>query len=223
MPIGLETSQATRAYTSFTGADMKVVFHNIVVAELLGLSYTITREIAPIYTCGSADPRSFSKGKRGIAGTMVFQKFDRHALRAIMDKAKYVAKNDDFQSVGWKPVDEISGAADENRLGIRLAVPIYVDQIPPFDVTVTLSNEVGQLSTERIFGVQILNEGNGISIDDLTNETNVTFVCRHVTGLFPAPTISQTTQDLEKANYSPWNNLGTAQFTGPGGVKAGTV
>lgn len=31
--------------------------------ELQGISYNITREIAPIYTCGDADPRSFSRGK----------------------------------------------------------------------------------------------------------------------------------------------------------------
>lgn len=214
--VGLNTSQVTRTYTTFTGADLKAVFHNIVIAELVGISYTITREIAPIYTTGSADPRSFSKGKRGIAGTMVFQKFDRQALRALMDASVYVAKNDDYQSVGWRPINEISGIANDERLGIRLATPIYVDQIPPFDVTITYSNEIGQIATEKLLGVQILNEGNGISIDDLTNETNCTFVCRHVTGLIPRPTISPETQDLERPNYNPWGDLGPSDFEAPG-------
>jgi len=216
MPVGLETSSVTRTYTSFTGADLKAIFHNIVIAELIGISYTITREIAPIYTTGSADPRSFSKGKRGIAGTMVMHNFDRHALRNIMDKSTYVAKNDDFQSVGWKPIDEISGIAGEGRLGVRLANPIYVDQIPPFDITIAYANETGQMATERLMGVQILNEGHGISIDDLTNETNMTFVCRHIQGMIPAETISPSTQDLERPNYSPWRNLGGGAFTAPG-------
>lgn len=214
--VGLNTSQVTRTYTTFTGADLKAVFHNIVIAELVGISYTITREIAPIYTTGSADPRSFSKGKRGIAGTMVFQKFDRQALRALMDASVYVAKNDDYQSVGWRPINEISGIANDERLGIRLATPIYVDQIPPFDVTITYSNEIGQIATEKLLGVQILNEGNGISIDDLTNETNCTFVCRHVTGLIPRPSISPETQDLERPNYNPWADLGPTDFSVPG-------
>ena len=34
----------------------------------------------PIYTFGSADPRSYARGKRGIAGSLVFAQFDRHAL-----------------------------------------------------------------------------------------------------------------------------------------------
>lgn len=214
--IGLDTSQVTRTYTSFTGADLKAVFHNIVIAELVGISYTITREIAPIYTMGNPDPRSFSKGKRGIAGTMVFQKFDRQALRDLMDASIYVAKNDDYQSIGWRPVDEVSGIANSERLGVRLASPIYVDQIPPFDITITYSNEVGQLAWEKLLGVQILNEGNGISIDDLTHETNCTFVCRHVTGMIPRATITPQTQDLERPNYDPWADLTTSDFTPPG-------
>jgi len=214
--VGLQTQQVTRTYTSFTGADLKAVFHNMVIAELVGISYTITREVAPIYTTGSPDPRSFSKGKRGIAGTLVFQKFDRQALRDLMDKSVYVAKNDDFQAIGWRPIDEISGIANDERLGVRLATPIYVDQIPPFDITITYTNETGQLAMERILGVQILNEGNGISIDDLTHETNCTFVCRHVTGMIPRPSISPQTQDLQRPNYNPWEDLAPSDFTPPG-------
>jgi len=214
--VGLQTSQVTRTYTTFTGADLKAVFHNILIGELVGLSYTVTREIAPIYTTGSPDPRSFSKGKRGIAGTLVFQKFDRHALRDLMDKSVYVAKNDDIQSIGHRPIDEISGIANDERLGVRLATPIYVDQIPPFDITITYANETGQLAMERLMGVQILNEGNGISIDDLTNETNCTFVCRHVTSMIPRPMISPQTQDLERPDYNPWRDLSPDNFVAPG-------
>jgi len=188
----------------------------MVIAELVGISYTITREIAPIYTTGSADPRSFSKGKRGIAGTLVFQKFDRQALRDLMDKSSYVAANDDYQSIGWRPVDEISGIANDERLGIRIAAPIYVDQIPPFDITITYANETGQVAWERLLGVQILNEGNGISIDDLTHETNCTFVCRHVTGMTPRQTVSPQTQDLTPGVQNPWRDLAPSDFVPPG-------
>src|SRR5210317_2662343 len=69
-----------RGFNSFSGVDIKGVFHNRVMAELQAISYSITREKAPIYTMGSADPRSFSRGKRGIAGTLIFVMFDRHAL-----------------------------------------------------------------------------------------------------------------------------------------------
>ena len=67
----------TRTYNSFSGVDMVVSFNNKIIGEIQGVSYTVQREKAPVYTMGSADPRSFSRGKRGIAGSMVFMVFDR--------------------------------------------------------------------------------------------------------------------------------------------------
>lgn len=41
-------------------------------AELQAISYAITREKAPIYTMGSADPRAYSRNKRRIAGNLIW-------------------------------------------------------------------------------------------------------------------------------------------------------
>lgn len=68
------------SHTSFSGADLVVNFNNRVIGELQQITYAIAREKAPVYTLGSADPRSFSRGKRGISGTLVFAVFDRDAL-----------------------------------------------------------------------------------------------------------------------------------------------
>ena len=46
-------------------------------------------EKAPLYTLGNANPRSFSRGKRGIAGSMVFTLFDRSALYQIIHDGKH--------------------------------------------------------------------------------------------------------------------------------------
>ena len=77
-------SPFSRSYNSFSGVDIKGVFASKVIAELQAISYSVTREKAPIYTMGSADPRSFSRGKRGIAGTLVFVVFDRHVLLSLL-------------------------------------------------------------------------------------------------------------------------------------------
>lgn len=65
-------------------------------AELQAISYATTREKAPIYTMGSADPRAYSRNKRGIAGNLIWINFDRHALLNLFHKAKgrYVALMD---------------------------------------------------------------------------------------------------------------------------------
>ena len=56
--------------------------------------------------------------------------------------------------------------------------PIYSDEIPPFDITIAMMNEYGQSSDMRIYGVEILNEGMGMSVDDITTEKSCTFVAR---------------------------------------------
>ena len=96
-----------KGYNSFSGVDIKGVFANKVIAELQAISYSITREKAPLYTMGSADPRSFSRGKRGIAGTLIFLVFDRHALISTFGQ-DVEAENAAQQLLFLSDVDDIT-------------------------------------------------------------------------------------------------------------------
>lgn len=60
---------------------------------------SVTREKAPIYTLGSADVRSFSRNKRGIAGSLIWVNFDRHGLLDLVNKMKgqFIANVDDIR------------------------------------------------------------------------------------------------------------------------------
>jgi hypothetical protein len=73
-------------YTTFSGADIVATFGGIEIGALSGITFSVTREKAPIYTMGSPNPRSFSRGKRGIAGSLIFTVFDRPALYTMLDK-----------------------------------------------------------------------------------------------------------------------------------------
>lgn len=73
-------SPTINTLTSFSGADLVVCFANQVVGELQSISWAIQREKAPVFTLGSPDARSFSRGKRGIAGGMSFAVFDQDSL-----------------------------------------------------------------------------------------------------------------------------------------------
>lgn len=54
-----------------------------------------------------------------------------------------------------------------NQVGglAELATPWYSDQILPFDITLAASNGYGAMAGAKILGVEILNEGTGVSID----------------------------------------------------------
>lgn len=191
-------STFTKTYNSFSGVDMVCTFSNKVIGELQGVSYTIQREKAPIYTMGSADPRSFSRGKRGIAGSVVFHVFDRSALLEVMRDRPYIANKYDIPAgfalseieiptieVGTGLLGTLDGSANPGITRITidkvLAKPNYLDQVMPFDITITASNEYGAFAKMQIHGVEILNCGSGMSIDDITTDEACTFVATRIT------------------------------------------
>lgn len=214
-----ETSVFARSYNSFSGVDIKAVFGNQVIAELQAISYSISREKAPIYTMGSADPRSYSRGKRGIAGTLIFIIFDRHPLLSafgayqpeanqrllflsdIDDVRPEADVTKDISSVGLANPEQAAASVQVAETNITavdsdqvIAAPWFVDQIPPFDVTLAAANEYGALAVMRIFGLELLNEGYGVSIDDMVSETQYTYVARTLVGWRPLGNINLTSE-----------------------------
>jgi hypothetical protein len=74
------------------------------------------------------------------------------------------------------PLSEVQGFKEP-------ALPWYSDQVLPFDVTIAAANEYGAAASAKLFGVEILNEGFGTSIDDSVLEQQATFVARSVSPL----------------------------------------
>ena len=199
-----------------TQCNSDVLFHQNDVTEesqAQAINYSVTREKAPIYTMGSADCRSYSRNKRGIAGGLIWINFDRHSLLNLFKKAvgKFVADVDEIRpqyqdpSVGSQAVftsslvrnvgPSIGSTIDQlDNLTVtevggskELASPWYSDQILPFDVTIAGANEYGAMAAAKIFGVEILNEGWGSSIDDAVSEMQATFVARAVEPMQAVP------------------------------------
>lgn len=53
--------------------DIILLQDNIYIGSIINLTYSITREMTPIYTLGSTEPVSFGRGHRDIAGTFVLK------------------------------------------------------------------------------------------------------------------------------------------------------
>ena len=62
-------------------------------------------------------------------------------------------------------------------------LPWFSDQILPFDITIACANEYGAGASAKLFGVEILNEGFGTSIDDTVIEQQATFVAQTIAPL----------------------------------------
>ena len=199
-----------KGYNSFSGVDIKAVFGSTVIGELQAISYSVSREKAPLYTMGSADCRAYSRGKRGIAGTLIFLMFDRHAFLGHFGSVKsgetavddtyrpYLDKDEEEPSTGTStPLSQNTelhseaGTAGSTDLGAtaqagvqtlanaaELKTSWFSDQVLPFDVTLAAANEYGALAIMRIYGCEILNEGYGVSIDDIVSEQQMSYVAR---------------------------------------------
>jgi hypothetical protein len=217
--------------TSFGGADLQVSFGKRVIGELQQISWAVQREKAPVFTLGSPDARSISRGKRGIGGSLVLAVFNRDSLmEEIKLQWKDIAPMRMFTGLGNLTYMEPSpgqwgdntpsvlhgqAAADwyidmaawntlssapkvpENEwtnqqavdAGKQMDLPqgfglmhieniIYIDQLPPVDVTMTFANEYGNAAFQKIYDMDFLNEGSGVSVDTIIMERKVTWIAR---------------------------------------------
>lgn len=213
-----DVDKYTKTYSTFGGSDIVCSFDDVVIGECQAITYSITREKVAVYTLGSAEPRSFSRGKRGIAGNLVFIVFNRDALLSSLGDRKITKYkgNDvvtmlneyDTRFLSMDKWDDYmtnaaldnAGQPDEytNALVNDQAQPIYADELLPFDITISCANEYGQRAVTVIYGVEILNEGVGFSIDSPTSERAYTFVARAVDSMVPVA------GDTENRIWTSW-------------------
>lgn len=213
----------TKLYqSSFSGCDMTAVLGNKIVGTLQAISYTATREKGPIYVMGSADPIAFARGKRAVAGTLIFSTIYENSLLNHFDKGAginvnntkqfYAKRKDikfDYATKNGSLNEDVSamfgfanGRVDTNLTSLTnpaglfnnstngeqgpgaetiLADAWFADQLMPFDVNISAANETGGAMKKTFSGIEILNEGGGVSIDDLVVEEQYTYICRSMT------------------------------------------
>lgn len=226
--LGQITNGLKQTYNSNSGCDIVATLDGTLLGNLNGISFSTTREKAPIYVMGSVDAVSFGRGKRGHAGSLIFTNFDRHALHDLMQghingtdlgqRYWYWRKQTDIPAGGRSKLLATDFESDAlfNSLGIEKAAPNYSDQIPPFTITLTGMNEYGNLSVMHILGVELINEGSGVSIDDIVTETQMTFVARAILGWTPikiaaGATEANLTSDVYNGIIDRLNNLTAVQ------------
>lgn len=170
-PIEFHRQELIRSYvganTSYSGSDI-IASINIpgnkpmVFGELQTISYSIHREKHPVRTLGRINPKGFTYGGRTIAGSMIFTVFDRHVIQNAILKELI---NTDHGSYG------------DLR---QLARIMVADEMPPFDVTISFTNEYGYASRIAIYGITIVDEGQVMSIDDVITENTMTYMARGI-------------------------------------------
>lgn len=189
-----------QSFNSFSGTDLHLLMKGTIIGEAQGVSWTSTREKAPIYTMGSSNPRSFSRGKRGIAGSLVSVLIDRSAILATLqekDELSYVANKYEVRpgfvrsgldsstpqlEVGSVGTTAGNGASTANqvRAAKTLAKAQYLDQLMPISISLIGANEYGSMMSMHILGIEFLNNGSMVSIDNMVTDESATFVATDI-------------------------------------------
>jgi len=124
-----------------------------VLAEVQTLSASTHRDKQAVRACGSVYPKGFTRGPREIAGSLIFTVFNEHVLYEFLE-------------------------ADASDFDSNVYTSALIDQLPPVDILVSFANEYGQTSRMTIYGVEFVNEGQVMSIEDILTENVVNFVAR---------------------------------------------
>jgi hypothetical protein len=126
------------------------------LATIQTLSASTARDKRAVHACGSVYPKGFTRGPRSIAGSCIFTVFNEHVLYDFLE-----AHASDFDA----------------HKGLTSAL---LDQLPPVDFSIAFANEYGAISRMHIYGVEFVNEGQTLSIQDLLTENVVQYVARDI-------------------------------------------
>ena len=132
---------------------LKKRYSSHVLGELQTISYSIHMEKRPVRSIGNVNAKDYVMGPRTIAGSLVFAVFNRHFAKNIM------AEHNNYFSEGQA---------------------FLVDELPPFDVVISLANEYGLRSKLVIYGVRLLNEGQVMSVNDVFTENTYQFMATDI-------------------------------------------
>ncbi len=155
-----EIAVVTRAINSIVESEGNVpASRTKVLGEIQTLSLSDHREKYPVRTLGSVYPRSITRGPRTISGSVVFTTFNQHLMHEFMETSQYRS----------------TGVGDWDRF--RWTTQL-MDQLPPLDISISFANEYGNMSWMAILGVEFVNEGQVMSIEDLFIEGTAQYIAR---------------------------------------------
>jgi hypothetical protein len=170
---------------SFSGADINVVYlipdtgfgnkkSMKISAELQTITISSATSTLPVRRLGESKPKTYTKGARTFAGSMIFA----------------VINQDPFQELFALDVLNFSPSINDGKW--------HVDQMPPFDIIITATNEAGLGGVQVINGVTITNWGVAYSVDDMYTESTYSYIAEYVSPFVANPNYNEFLKIVSK-------------------------
>ena len=170
--------QLNKYYRSFSGTDSLVfiILPNstpVVLGSLSTVSYSLYRDKKPVPIIGQINVGGFTRGTRVYAGTMIFTMINEHWLNELTDQFRW----------------------------IRCAGVQRVDELPLFDLMIVCANEYGATMQMMIYGVDLTEEGQVISVENMFTENTLSFVARDIS--YFDNSITEMNNQRVKSTWTP--------------------
>lgn len=114
------------------------------------ISYSSFREKFAVRGLGRTQAKTYTRGPRTIAGTMVFNVFQEHEFL----KMASLLPDQDLKTHPYS---------------------VMIDQIQPFNLLLLFANEYGAYSAMSLFNIDIASEGQEMSIDQILTHNTMNF------------------------------------------------
>ena len=149
-------------YKSFSGTDTLVFIllpgtRPVVLGSITTLSYSVYRTKQPVINLGRTNVNGVTRGSRIFAGSMIFTLINQHWLNELIYEREAEGPN-------W----------------LSQYKELKADELPLFDLMVISANEYGSYVSMFLYGVDITDEGQVVSVEDLFTENTLSFVARDI-------------------------------------------
>lgn len=150
-----QETRVTRFYRSFSGTDALVFAilpqtEPVLIGSISTLSYSMYRDKKPVPVIGKVNMGGYTRGVRLYAGTMIFTLINQHWINELKDAIPWI-----------------------DNVGVQ-----KIDELPLMDLMVVCANEYGAAMQMMLYGVEVTEEGQVISIENLFTENTFSFVAR---------------------------------------------
>lgn len=189
----IKSDLMSKTNTSYSGCDIHAIINLngklLHIGNLSTISYSIHREKQPVRTLGRIYPKAICRGPLTIAGSLIFTVFDQHVLSELRD------------------------VFDHEHNITELQKSLLPHQFPPFDIIITYSNEYGQESVLKIYGVDLIDEGQNHSVNDMVSENMMQYVAKDIDLMIKiGETVSHQNLTFQQALFTSGRNTNTSNL-----------
>lgn len=130
-------------------SDLNEVENYFQLGSIHTLSYSSFREKFAVRTLARIQAKTYTRGPRTIAGSMVFNVFQEHEFLKMVDF-----------------IDDTGGPHPG---------AVMIDQVQPFNLLLLFANEFGAYSALHLLNVDISSEGQEMSIDNILTHNTMNY------------------------------------------------